>query len=87
MFVRTHEEDLHQSERTFKTVIEKVTNSHLELTKNIDEDASIKHWLTVNSSDQVLYLLECETSELLHDLGRSLHLLTFEGQQRLFSIV
>ena len=62
-------------------------NSHLELTKNIDEDASVKHGLAVNSSDQVLYLLECETSELLHDLGRSLHLLALEGQQRLFSIV
>ena len=35
----------------------------------------------------MLYLLESEASEFLHDLGRPLHLLSLKREQRLFSIV
>ena len=55
-----------------------VSDCYLQLTQNIDQDSSIKHGLTVHCSDQVLYLLESEASQLLHDLGGALHLLTLE---------
>ena len=60
---------------------------YLQLSEDIDKNPSVKHRLTVHGGDEVLDLLEGETSELLHDLGGSLHLLALEGQQRLFSIV
>jgi len=59
----------------------------LELSQNIDQNSSVKHWLTVNSGDEVLYLLEGEASELLHDLDSALHLLTLECQQGLLRVV
>jgi len=59
----------------------------LKLTKNIDEDPAVKHWLAVNRRDQVGNFLKSERAQLLHDLGTPLHLLAFEGEQGLFSIV
>ena len=57
------------------------------MTQHVDQDAPVKHGLAVRGGDEVLYLLEGEASELLHDLGRPLHLLTLEGQEGLVSIV
>ena len=60
---------------------------YLELPQHIDQNASVKHGLAVRSCDEVLYLLEGEASEFLHDLGCPLHLLSLKREQRLFSIV
>ena len=60
---------------------------YLELSQDIDEDSSVKHWLAVNGGNDVLDLLECETSQLLHDLGGPLHLLTLKGQEGLLRVV
>ena len=51
---------------------------YLQLSQDIDQDSSVKHWLAVNGGNDVLDLLECETSQLLHDLGGPLHLLTLK---------
>ena len=60
---------------------------YLQLTEDIDKNPSVKHRLTVHGGDEVLDLLEGETSELLHDLGGPLHLLPLEGEQRLLRVV
>ena len=60
---------------------------YLELSQDIDEDPSVKHWLAVNGGNDVLDLLEGETSELLHDLGGPLHLLALKRQEGLLWVV
>jgi len=59
----------------------------LELTQNVDEDAPVKGRLAVNGRDDVGNLLKGQRGNLLHDLGRTLHLLAFKGHQRLLSVV
>jgi len=59
----------------------------LQLSQDIDEDSSIKHWLAVHGGDDVLDLLEGEASQLLHDLGGPLHLLALKRQQGLLRVV
>jgi len=59
----------------------------LKLAKNVDENSTIKHWLAVNCRDQVGNFLKGKGAQLLHDLGAPLHLLAFEGEQGLLSIV
>jgi len=59
----------------------------LKLAKNVDEDPSVKHWLTVHRRDQVGNFLEGKGAQLLHDLGTPLHLLALEGEQRLLGVV
>ena len=61
--------------------------TNLELPQHVNENASVKHGLDVHSGDEVLDLLECEASELLHDLGRPLHLLTLEGKEGLLRVI
>ena len=61
--------------------------TNLELSQHVNENASVKHGLDVHGGDEVLDLLECEASELLHDLGRPLHLLTLEREQGLLRVV
>ena len=61
--------------------------TNLELPQHVNENASVKHGLDVHSGDEVLDLLECEASELLHDLGRPLHLLTLEREEGLLCVV
>ena len=60
---------------------------YLQLSQDIDEDPSVKHWLAVHGGDDVLDLLEGEASELLHYLGGALHLLTLEGEERLLRVI
>ena len=69
------------------TMLTALNDVYLQLSQDIDEDSPVKHWLAVYSGDDVLNLLEGETSELLHDLGGSLHLLAFEGEKRLLRVV
>ena len=60
---------------------------YLQLSQDIDEDSSVKHWLAVDGGDDVLDLLEGETSQFLHDLGGPLHLLALKGQEGLLWVV
>ena len=60
---------------------------YLQLSEDIDKNPSVKHRLTVHGGDEVLDLLEGEASELLHDLGRPLHLLTLEREEGLLRVV
>ena len=69
------------------TMLTALNDVYLQLSQDIDEDSPVKHWLAVYSGDDVLNLLEGETSELLHDLGGPLHLLPLEGEQRLLRVV
>ena len=64
-----------------------LNDGYLQLSQDIDEDSPVKHWLAVYSGDDVLNLLEGETSELLHDLGGPLHLLTLKRQEGLLWVV
>jgi len=59
----------------------------LELSEDAYEDASVKCWLGVACGDAALDLLERETGNLLHDLHRTLHLLTLKSHQRLLRVV
>jgi len=59
----------------------------LQLSQDVDEDSSVKHWLAVHGGDDVLDLLEGEASQLLHDLGGPLHLLALKRQQGLLRVV
>jgi len=59
----------------------------LKLAKNVDEDSPVKHWLAVHRRDQVGNFLKGKRAQLLHDFGAPLHLLTLEGEQRLFGVV
>lgn len=59
----------------------------LELTQNVDKDTAIEGRLAVNGRDNVGDLLKRQGGNLLHDLGRTLHLLAFKGHQRLLSII
>ena len=60
---------------------------YLQLSQDIDEDSSVKHWLAVHGGDDVLDLLEGEASQLLHDLGGPLHLLALKRQEGLLWVV
>ena len=55
-----------------------VASRYLQLSQDVDEDSSVKHWLAVHGGDDVLDLLEGEASQLLHNLGGPLHLLALE---------
>ena len=60
---------------------------YLQLSQDIDEDSSVKHWLAVDGGDDVLDLLEGEASQLLHDLDRPLHLLALKREEGLLGVV
>ena len=57
------------------------------MSQDVDQDASVKHWLAVDSGNDVLDLLEGETSQLLHDLDGTLHLLALKRQEGLLRVV
>jgi len=59
----------------------------LELSEDAYEDASVKCGLRVACGDAALDLLEREAGHLLHDLRRTLHLLTLKSHQRLLRVV
>ena len=46
----------------------------LELPEDVDEDAAVLHGLAVDRRDEVGDLLERQRRELLHYLGRALHI-------------
>ena len=60
------------------TMVTALNDVYLQLSQDIDEDPSVKHWLAVHGGDDVLDLLEGEASQLLHDLGGPLHLLALK---------
>ncbi len=43
-------------------------DKYLELAKNVDENAPVKHGLAIHGRDEVSNLLEAEARDLLHDL-------------------
>ena len=65
---------------------EKIKQNYLELSEDAYEDASVKCWLGVACGDAALDLLEREAGNLLHDLRRTLHLLTLKSHQRLLRL-
>ena len=67
-------------------ISEQIEQTYLELSKDAYEDASVKCGLRVACGDAALYLLEREAGHLLHDLRRTLHLLTLKSHQRLLRL-
>lgn len=51
----------------------------LQLAQDVDHDPAVKGRLAIDGRDDVGNLLKGQRRNLLHDLGRSLHLLSFEG--------
>jgi hypothetical protein len=74
-------EDKRLGERLWRVVV------CLKLSEDVDEYSSVECGLAVDGRDEVGNLLKGQRRDLLHDLGRSLHLLTLERHQRMLGIV
>ena len=67
-----------QNDEEQETEMEMKIFNYFELSQHVDENASVKGGLAVDRGDEVGYALEGERVDLLHNLGRPLHLLALE---------